>query len=211
VTNENAKQIFDTIQIDEIAVSDSNAVLNMLNTKYLIVDRTKNPVKNTNTNGAAWFVGKVKKVNSSNDEMKALEGLNSKNEAIFNAKDFPTISVKSAYAKDSNSTIQLTSYGSNNLKYSSNSKTELPAIFSEVYYSEGWNCYVDGIKTDKIFRANYILRGAIIPPGKHAIEWKFEPESFNTGSTYSLIGSIMLLLIFTGISFKESDLLKQDA
>jgi hypothetical protein len=211
VTNENAKQVFDTIQIDEIAVSDSNAVLNMLNTKYLIVDRTKDPVKNTNTNGAAWFVGKVKKVNSSNDEMKALEGLNSKNEAIFNAKDFPTISVKSAYAKDSNSTIKLTSYGSNNLKYNSNSKTELPAIFSEVYYSEGWNCYVDGIKTDKIFRANYILRGAIIPPGKHIIEWKFEPESFNTGSTYSLIGSIMLLLIFTGISFKESDLLKQDA
>ncbi len=198
VTNENAKQIFDTIQIDEIAVTDSNAVLNMLNTKYLIVDRTKNPVKNTNTNGAVWFVGSVKLVNSSNDEMKALEGLNSKNEAIFNTKDFPSISMKKAYSKDSNATIKLTSYGTNVLKYSSNSKTELPAIFSEVYYPEGWNCYVDG-KQIETFRANYILRGAIIPAGKHTIEWKFEPESYTKGSTYASIFSILTLLLFFGV------------
>ena len=202
VTNENAKQIFDTIQIDEIAVSDSNAVLNMLNTKYLIVDRTKNPVKNTNTNGAAWFVGTVKLVNSSNDEMKALEGLNSKNEAIFNTKDFPSISMKKTYSKDSTATIKLTSYGTDILKYSSNSKTELPAIFSEVYYPEGWNCYVDG-KQIETFRANYILRGAIIPAGKHAIEWKFEPASYTKGSTYASIFSILTLLLFFGVTGLE--------
>jgi len=202
VTNENAKQIFDTIQIDEIAVTDSNAVLNMLNTKYLIVDRTKNPVKNTNTNGAAWFVGTVKLVNSSNDEMKALDGLNSKNEAIFNTKDFPSISMKKAYSKDSNATIKLTSYGTDILKYTSNSKTELPAIFSEVYYPEGWNCYIDG-KQIETFRANYILRGAIIPAGKHAIEWKFEPESYTKGSTYASIFSFLTLLLFFGVTGLE--------
>ena len=208
VTNENAKQIFDTIQIDEIAVTDSNAVLNMLNTKYLIVDRTKNPVKNTNTNGAAWFVGTVKLVNSSNDEMKALDGLNSKNESIFNTKDFPSISMKKAYTKDSTATIKLTSYGTNILKYTSNSKTELPAIFSEVYYPEGWNCYVDG-KQVEIFRANYILRGAIIPAGKHAIEWKFEPESYTKGSTYASIFSILTLLLFLGVIGFELKMLKK--
>lgn len=202
VTNENAKQVFDTIQIDEIAVSDSNAVLNMLNTKYLIVDRTKNPVKNTNANGAAWFVGTVKMVNSSNDEMKALEGLNSKNEAIFNKKDFPSIAMKKAYEKDSTASIKLTSYGTDVLKYSSNSRTELPAIFSEVYYPKGWNCYVDG-KQIETFRANYILRGAIIPAGKHTIEWKFEPESFTKGSSYASIFSILTLLLFFGVTGLE--------
>lgn len=202
VTNENAKQVFDTIQIDEIAVSDSNAVLNMLNTKYLIVDRTKNPVKNTNANGAAWFVGTVKMVNSSNDEMKALEGLNSKNEAIFNTKDFPSIAMKKAYEKDSTASIKLTSYGTDILKYSSNSRTELPAIFSEVYYPKGWNCYVDG-KQIETFRANYILRGAIIPAGKHTIEWKFEPESFTKGSIYASIFSILTLLLFFGVTGLE--------
>lgn len=202
VTNENAKQVFDTIQIDEIAVSDSNAVLNMLNTKYLIVDRTKNPVKNTNANGAAWFVGTIKMVNSSNDEMKALEGLNSKNEAIFNTKDFPSIAMKKAYEKDSTASIKLTSYGTDVLKYSSNSRTELPAIFSEVYYPKGWNCYVDG-KQIETFRANYILRGALIPAGKHTIEWKFEPESYAKGSSYASIFSILTLLLFFGVTGLE--------
>ena len=181
-----------------------------MHTKYLIIDRTKNPVKNTNSNGTAWFVGSMKIVNSSNDEMKALDGLNSKNEAIFNKRDFSTIPIKETYFKDSNATIKLTKYGTNNLKYSSNSKTELPAIFSEIYYPEGWNCYVDD-KQIETFRANYILRGAIIPAGKHKIEWKFEPRSFNTGATYSFIGSILLLLLFTGISLKESDILKKNA
>ncbi len=197
VTNENAKQVFDTIQIGKIAVTDSNAVLNMLNTKYLVLDRTKEPVKNVNANGAAWFVGKMKIVNSSNEEMKSLEGLNSKDEAIFNQKDFASIAVKSSYSKDSSATIKLTNYETNVLKYSSNSKTELPAIFSEVYYPEGWNCYVDG-KLIETFRANYILRGAFIPAGKHNIEWKFEPASYIKGSRYASIFSILNLLLFLG-------------
>jgi hypothetical protein len=202
VTNENAKQVFDTIQIGEIAVTDSNAVLNMLNTKYLVLDRTKEPIKNLNANGAAWFVGKMKIVNSSNEEMKSLEGLNSKEEAVFNKKDFVSIAVKSSYSKDSNATIKLINYGTNVLKYSSNSKTELPAIFSEVYYPAGWNCYVDG-KQIETFRANYILRGAMIPAGKHNIEWKFEPASYIKGSTYASIFSILLLLTFFGVSGLE--------
>jgi uncharacterized membrane protein YfhO len=144
----------------------------------------------------------MKIVNSSNEEMKALEGLNSKEEAIFNKKDFASIAVNSSYSKDSNATIKLTNYGTNVLKYSSNSKTELPAIFSEVYYPEGWNCYVDG-KQIETFRANYILRGAIIPAGKHIIEWKFEPASFVKGSSYAYIFSILLLLTFFGVSGLE--------
>ncbi len=197
VTNENAKQVFDTIQINEIAVTDSNAVLNMLNTKYLVLDRTKEPIKNVNANGAAWFVGKMKIVNSSNEEMKSLEGLNSKEEAIFNKKEFPSIALKSRYSKDSTATVKLTNYGTNVLKYSSNSTTELPAIFSEVYYPEGWNCYVDGEQIET-FRANYILRGAMIPAGKHNIEWKFEPASYIKGSRYASIFSILNLLLFLG-------------
>jgi hypothetical protein len=197
VTNENAKQVFDTIQINEIAVTDSNAVLNMLNTKYLVLDRTKEPIKNVNANGAAWFVRKMKIVNSSNEEMKSLEGLNSKEEAIFNKKDFASIAVKSSYSKDSSATIKLTNYGTNVLKYSSNSTTELPAIFSEIYYPEGWNCYVDGEQIET-FRANYILRGAMIPAGKHNIEWKFEPASYIKGSRYASIFSILNLLLFLG-------------
>jgi uncharacterized membrane protein YfhO len=80
-------------------------------------------------------------------------------------------------------------------------------VFSEIWYPEGWNCYIDGKKTDKVFRANYILRGALIPAGKHKIDWKFEPQTYYTSNTYSMIGSIGLvlscLLIF-GMNLKNN-------
>lgn len=201
VTNENAEQIFDTIQVDEIAVTDSNAVLNMLNTKYLIVDRTKNPVKNTNANGAAWFVTDVKQVKNSNEEMKALGENDLSNTAIVN-KEFNSY-LAPINKIDTNATISLSKYDVNSLTYSSNSTLPMNAVFSEVYYAEGWNCYIDGKKTDKVFRANYILRAANIPAGKHKIEWKFEPESFKKASNFSMIGSILLLLSLGLVIGKE--------
>jgi uncharacterized membrane protein YfhO len=161
-------------------------------------------LKNKGANGNAWFVGKITKVNNANDEMTILGKLNSKKEAVLNTKDFADIgnALSTNYAVDSTSTIQMTSYDVNAISYESNSKVEAPAIFSEIYYPEGWNCYIDGEKTDKIFRANYILRGALIPAGKHKIEWKFEPESFTSSSKTSMIGSgLLFAFVFGSLGF----------
>jgi uncharacterized membrane protein YfhO len=87
------------------------------------------------------------------------------------------------------------------------SKSELPAVFSVICYPEGWNFYIDGKKTDKIFRANYVLRGAIIPAGKHKIEWKFEPQTYYSSNNYSMIGSIGLILsclLIFGLNIKQN-------
>ena len=86
------------------------------------------------------------------------------------------------------------SYAPNQIEYLSESSTDLPAVFSEIYYPKGWNCYVDGKKV-KTFRANYVLRGAMIPSGKHTIKWKFEPQTYYTSKTISLSASLVLLLI----------------
>ncbi len=202
VTNENAKQIFDTIQIDALPVSDSVTVLNMLNTKYVVPTRTQKAILNTNAYGQAWFVGKVKKVGNSDKEMLALKDLNAKETMVFNTKDFSSVQLKESYAKDSTASIKMTKYGTDVLTYVSNAKVELPAVFSEVYYPEGWNCYIDG-KAVETFRADYILRATLVPAGKHTIEWKFEPPSFVSGSKVSMAGSILVLLFFFGLSFKE--------
>lgn len=193
---EAAQGVFDTIAVDEINLAET-PVLNMLNTKYIILDRTKKAIKNSNALGNAWFVGKIKKVKSSNDEMLGLADLDVKNAAIVNvaSDDFGNIVTKDTYVKDSTATIKMTKYRTNILTYESKSSTELPAIFSEIYYPKGWNCYVNG-KQVKTFKANYILRGAMIPAGTNKIEWKFEPESYAKAGTIALIGSILLLFLF---------------
>ena len=166
------------------------------------MDKSKAPIVNNQANGNAWFVSKVILANNANEEMKALKGFDSKNSVVVNGKETSGFTNElGKQTKQPTDKIVLTKYGTNQLTYNSDSKTSLPAVFSEIWYPEGWNCYIDGKKTDKIFRANYILRGAIIPAGKHKIEWKFEPTSYATGESLSLFSSILLLLLFGGVSF----------
>jgi uncharacterized membrane protein YfhO len=70
------------------------------------------------------------------------------------------------------------------------------AVFSEIYFENGWNAYVDG-ELKPHFRANYVLRGMTLPQGEHTIEFKFEPKVYATGEQYSLLGSV-LLIVFVG-------------
>jgi len=179
-------------------------ILNMLNVKYIIqTDSTRAsiPIPNPNANGNAWFVSQVKLVNSADEEMKALDSLDSKNVAIVNSKDFQI--KNKAFAKDSSAAILLDSYKPNYLKYTSDNSNEGLAVFSEMYYGKGWNAFIDGKKASPI-RADYVLRALQIPAGKHTIEFKFEPQVVKTGSTITLISSLgMLLLLIGGIYFEQ--------
>jgi hypothetical protein len=199
VTQEIAKAMFDTISLTGIELNDSCPILNMLNMKYLIVDRNKTPIYNPNANGNAWFVNKLVQATSSNEEMKKLGKLNTKDQALIGPEVKLT---KVNYAMDSNATIKLLQYGTNELKYKSKSKSAGFAVFSEIYYPDGWNCYIDGALVT-YNRVNYVLRGTEIPAGTHTIVWKFEPKSYLAGSSYSLLGSIALLLVFISVGGLE--------
>ncbi|SEF85061.1 YfhO family protein [Flavobacterium urumqiense] len=192
-------------QLFDYQIAKNNMeILNMLDVKYVIQTDKEGkefPTSNPNVNGNAWFVSQVKLVNSADEEMKALDSLDSKNVAIVNSKDFKV--KNKAFAKDSLATITLNSYKPNHLKYTSNNANEGFAVFSEMYYGKGWNASIDGKKIDHI-RVNYVLRGLRIPAGKHAVEFKFEPEVIKTGSAITLISSAgMLLLLFGGIYFER--------
>jgi len=75
------------------------------------------------------------------------------------------------------STISLQSYSPDRMLYTYSSSSDGLAVFSEIYYSPGWNAYVDG-KLTPHFRADYILRAMILPAGDHSLEFRFEPRSF---------------------------------
>ncbi|MES2576350.1 MAG: YfhO family protein [Bacteroidota bacterium] len=192
-------------QLIDYQISKNNIeVLNMLNVKYVIQKDKEGkefPVSNPAVNGNAWFVSQVKLVNSADEEMKALDSLDSKNVAVVNSKDFEI--KNTAFAKDSSATIILENYKPNYLKYVSNNSNEGLAVFSEMYYGKGWNAYIDGKSADHI-RVDYVLRALNVPAGKHTIEFKFEPQVIKTGSTITLISSIgMLLLLAGGIYFER--------
>ena len=178
--------------------------LNFLNVKYLIQTDKEGkefPIANPDANGNAWFVSQVKLVPTADEEMKALDQLDSKNVAVINSKEFAIN--KSAFAKDSSAVITLDSYQPNHLKYTSINANEGLAVFSEMYYKNGWNAYIDGKNVEHL-QANYVLRALLIPAGKHTVEFKFEPQVVQTGSTITLVSSIgILLLLIGGIYFER--------
>jgi uncharacterized membrane protein YfhO len=88
-------------------------------------------------------------------------------------------------------------YQPNYLKYETESVTNQLAVFSEIYFANGWNAYVDG-ELKPHWRANYVLRSMIIPAGEHTVEFKFEPKVYETSESISLAGSILLVLFVLG-------------
>ena len=180
-------------------------VLNMLNTKYFIVDNDKGEKQaqlNPDANGNAWFVDNVKVVNSTNEEMLALDSLKTKEVAVYAKSLIKQKEIKFPQEKDSTATIALLNYDVTTLTYQSKTAKEQFAVFSEIYYRDGWNAYVDG-KLTPHFRVNYVLRGMIVPAGKHTIEFKFEPKVIQQGKIISLSSYGLLIFITVGWFFYE--------
>ena len=99
--------------------------------------------------------------------------------------------------KDSTSVIELKEFTPPYLKYESNSSADGIAVFSEIYYPEGWHAFIDG-KESEIMRANYVLRALAIPSGKHSIEFKFEPKPYVIGNKVTMASSWVVLLLTLG-------------
>ena len=183
--------------IFEFYVSKNNiGVVNMLNIKYIIQDNKGQLValNNPYTNGNAWFVDELKTVTNANEEIVLLDSLNLKKQAVV---QLGQTELKSAYVLDSLASINLKSYKPNHLVYETSNVNDGLAIFSEVYYKNGWNAYIDG-ELKPHFRANYLLRGLEVPKGKHTIAFKFEPLVIKTGSSIALGSSVGLLLLILG-------------
>ncbi|MDP2687132.1 MAG: YfhO family protein [Aequorivita sp.] len=184
----------------EFYISKGNiGILNMMNVRYIITQaKNGGPVaqRNPYANGDAWFVENVQPAENADEEIQLLDSLDTKKTAIVN-KEFLSKIPSQNIQRDTLSTIELYSYQPNHLVYEASTDTEQVAIFSEVYYPMGWNAYVNG-KPAEYFRANYLLRAMVIPPGNNKIEFKFEPKVIQTGSTISLASSIVFLLILLG-------------
>ncbi len=196
--------------IDSCISKTNLAVLNMLNTKYFITpDREGRPSVRANplACGNAWFVEDVAIVENADEELAWLskDEFNPERIAVVD-KRFEGELAGFNPSKDSAANIFFMEYQPNYLKYETESSTDQLAVFSEIYFANGWNAYVDG-ELKPHWRANYVLRSMIIPAGEHVVEFKFEPKVYRTGESLSLAGSILLILFVLGgitLDFKSN-------
>jgi hypothetical protein len=181
-------------------------VLNMLNVKYVLQTEENGqlvPTLNGGANGNAWFVANTKLVTTADEEMKSLKELNSKETVVINTSDFKDNLNAASYLVDSLATIKLKLYQPNLLTYTSENKNAGFAVFSEMYYKNGWVATVDGKETP-ILRVDYALRAIQIPSGKHAIKFTFAPQVIKTGSTITIISTILLVLLLVAGIYLEN-------
>jgi hypothetical protein len=173
-------------------------VLNMLNAKYIVTQGQDNkpmpPQLNPTALGNAWIVKHVKVAKSPADELMQLKGLNTKDTAVVSNEDAAKIA---GFTTDTSAKIKMIRFEPDSIQYESTSAVNAFAVFSEVYYPKGWNAYIDG-KLTPISKTNYVLRGLVVPAGKHTIRFVFEPETWKKGQQFSLYGSILFYIILIG-------------
>ncbi|MDT8402135.1 MAG: YfhO family protein [Bacteroidales bacterium] len=171
---------------------DLNAI-NMLNTKYIIISPDNPPLVNGSALGNAWFVDSYRLAENPDEELEAVNDINPARELVVNEKHEALLNEVS-FDTSAGGNIKLVSYKANELIYDYSAPGSKLLVFSEIYYPKGWNAYIDGEPSDH-FRVNYVLRGMIVPGGKHEIVFRFEPVSYRTGNLVSLSSSIILFLI----------------
>ena len=63
-------------------------------------------------------------------------------------------------------------------------------LTSDAYYS-GWRASVDG-REAPLYRADYAIRGVLLPPGAHTVTFDYHPRSFYAGATISALTLIAM-------------------
>jgi hypothetical protein len=186
-------------ELIEYHISQNNqSVLNMLNTKYFIVageDRQPVAMQNPGAMGHGWTVPEILWVDSPDAELDTLRTTDLKQYAIVN-KAMESLTSGYQPGVDSSAQVKLISYAPNKLKYEVSGSKSNVVVFSEIYYrgNVDWISSLDG-KESPHFRANYVLRGMVVPAGKHEVEFRFEPPSNSKGQIVDISSSILVLLL----------------
>lgn len=187
--------------IDAHLSKGNMSVINMLNTKYFIVEGDNGAPEvmlNPDCLGNAWFVDEMQVAGTPLEESDALNTLDLSRQAVTDVKFADYV----LPANDAHGSISLLSYAPDRLVYEAETDAEKTAVFSEIYYPYGWKVYIDGQKVNH-YRANYVLRALNVPQGKHEIVFEFRPDSLYKGFwvnavfRYIMIGLIIFLLAAT--------------
>ncbi|BDD04368.1 YfhO family protein [Aureibacter tunicatorum] len=193
-------------ELIENHISKNNmSVLNMLNTKYFIVpSQDGRPIvqKNPDAVGNVWFIKDLKIVDNADQELSSLQSFNPSQTAFMDKRFESFMPQQGDISFTQKGNIKLQSYNPDHMVYYSESPQQQFAVFSEIYYQPGWQAYIDEVPVEHV-RVDYVLRGLIIPEGKHKIEFKFQPNSYKYGEIIGIICSLLVLALVIFTAYKE--------
>ena len=175
--------------------ADRFAVINMLNTKYFIFPTREGsmPVENPYAMGNAWFVSEVQYVDNANQEIEALSDIFPDETAVVDARFREVLHQATVPGKTPEASVRLTDYRPDYLRYETDNPQDGVAVFSEIYYPDGWQATIDGEAAD-LARANYVLRALHVPAGTHVVEMTFHPRSLQITESIAYAGYALLLI-----------------
>jgi hypothetical protein len=203
--SEEMNVLIGSLQQQDLDLVDSTLsglnVLNMLNTKFVIINPNGMPLTNNSAMGNGWFVEELVFAENADEELEQLISADITATAVTDVKFKDKVS-STRFEAGLMDRIELTDYQPNRLTYQSTSDSERLAVFSEIFYEKGWQASIDGAPADHI-RVNYLLRGMVIPEGSHTIVFEFRPKTYYTGEKVAYAGSILLLLFLAGAVYVE--------
>ncbi len=179
----------DSLEAVSAWMAEGTPVLNALNTRYVILDGSYPPLVNDAAQGAAWFVDSVAVAASPDEAIALLGGLDLRHQAVLEGA-MP----KAVLPGAPEDRIALQSYAPNKLVYQYSAASDRLAVFSEIYYPNGWHATVDGTPVE-LLRADWTLRAASLPAGDHELVMTFLPDSYRQGALISQITSVALILL----------------
>ena len=182
------------MQLDSVLAAQQ--VLNMINTKYFILNPSSQPLQNPHAMGHGWVVDDIRLVENADEEYMAL-GNNDLTRVAVVDKRFGDLITKDLTHQGNSGTVELTDYKPNHMSYHVELDQPSLVVFSEVYYEGGWNASIDGQAVSHL-RANYILRALPVEAGEHTVEFDFVFEPFEKGEKISMFGSILVILVLLG-------------
>jgi hypothetical protein len=205
----------DLIENQLMKYPDCQPVLNMLNTKYLLLPtaagRGDSAALNPDALGPAWFVRGIRFEKTPRSAMDALTGLDAKDTAVVFTndastadllKDVGTPLIPPSLGAAAGDSIYLIHNDNDEMTYHSTANHPRFAVFSEVYYNRGWKAFIDNTEAP-IIRTNFVLRGLVIPAGQHEIRFTFHPASYYTGRTIQIFAGMLLFVLLVAAGLQE--------
>jgi hypothetical protein len=185
----------DSLEAVEAWMATGTPVLNALNTRYVVLDGNYPPLVNDGAFGAAWFVDSVALASTPDEEIALLGSVDLRRQAVVTTLvALPAAPEAPVTPGETGDLIRMTSYAPNELHYQYTASTDRLAVFSEIYYPNGWHATVDG-EPLALLRADWTLRAALLPAGSHEVVMTFLPDSYRIGATVSRVASLTLLVL----------------